>query len=174
MPPQGRSGIVAGSVSRSKPVACDDAEVAAAGAGMCPPELAIRVGGFPRGDHAGDAPAFVDGDHFDRIQVVRGEAELATEEAEGSAHDMSTQADVGIFAERNHCSPVLEQRLEGVSNHRASLDGDSGAIGVVVDALHRGDVDEHAHVGIGDEAFKAVPAARDDDTPPFADGILDR
>ena len=45
---------------------------------------------------------------------------------------------------------------------------------VVVDALHRRDIDDHPHVGIRNESLEAVPAAGDDETVVFAHRILNR
>ncbi|MBA2684088.1 MAG: hypothetical protein H0U66_06330 [Gemmatimonadaceae bacterium] len=54
------SRIVAGGVVRAKPVARDDPEVAAAAAGVRPPELAIRIGALARRDHDDRVAILVD------------------------------------------------------------------------------------------------------------------
>jgi len=51
-------------------------------------------------------------DHLDRIQLIRGEAELAAEKIEGGSGHMAAHADRRILAQRDHDSPDLEQRLE--------------------------------------------------------------
>ena len=143
-------------------------------AGVRPPQVAIRIGRLARRDDAARAPALVDGDDLDGVQVVRRETELPAEKAERAADDVPAHADPGILAERDDDAPLLEQRAERLADGRAGLDGDGALFRVVVDALHRRDVDDHAHVGIGYEPLEAVPAARHDEAPSFADRFLDR
>src|SRR5262245_40098834 len=83
-----RGGIIAGCSRRSKPVPCDDAEVAGAATGMRPPEVAIRIRGLPGRDHAARLSVLVDGDHFDGGKVIRGEAELTAQKPEGATGHM--------------------------------------------------------------------------------------
>ena len=140
---QQRGGIVAGRARRSEPVPRDDAEVAAAGAGVRPPEVAIRIGRLARRDDAAGAPVRVHGDDLDGVQIVRGEAELAAEKAERAAGHVPAHADAGILAERYDHAPVLDQRAERLAHRRAGLDGDGAPLRVEGDALHRRDVDDH-------------------------------
>ena len=167
-------GILAGCARRSEPVPRDDAEVAAAAAGVRPPEIAMRIGRLARRHHAARPSALVHGDHLDGVEIVRGEAELAAEKAEGAAGHVPAHADRRILAERDHDSPRLEQRAERLAHRGAGLDGDGAHVRIVVHALHRRDVDDHPHVGIRDEPLEAVPAARHDETPSFAHRLLDR
>ena len=133
----------------------------------------LRVGRLARRDDAARPSALVHGDHLDGVQIVRREAELAAEKAERAADDVPAHADPRILAERDHDAPRLEQRPERLADRRAGLDGDGAPFRVVVDALHRRDVDDHPHVGIRDESLEAVPAARHDEAPSFADRLLD-
>ena len=141
---------------------------------MPPPQLSIRIGRLASGHHDARAPRFVDGHHFDAIQVVRRETELPAQEAEGAAHHVTAHADSRIFAERKHGSPCLEQRLKRLADRRAGLDRDGAACRVVVDPFHRRDIDDHADVGIGDESLEAMPAARDHHPLPLVHGFLHR
>ena len=110
---------------------------------------------------------FVNGYDLHRIQVVRSQTKLAAEEAERAADDMSPHADRRVFAEGNNGSPSLKQGLECLAHGRARFDGNRAEFGVIHDALHRGDVDDHPYVRIGNEAFEAVPAARNNDALAF-------
>ena len=75
---------------------------------MRPPQLAMRVGGLPGRHHARRPSALVRRDHLDGIQIVRGEAELAAEEAKGAAGHVAAHTDIRMLAERNHHAPRLE------------------------------------------------------------------
>ena len=108
---------------RSEPVAGDDAEVAAASAGVRPPEVAMRVGRLPGRHHAARPSALVHGDHFDGIQIIRGEAELAAEEAEGAADHVPAHADRRDTRRAGSPLPTLEQRPERLAHGGAGLDG---------------------------------------------------
>ena len=119
-------------------------------------------------------PVLIHRDDLDGVQVVRGEAELAAEEAEGAAGHVPAHADPRILAERDHHAPCLVQRAERLAHRGAGLDGDGAPLRVVVDALHRRDVDDHPHLGIRDEPLEAMPAARHDEAPSFADRLLRR
>src|SRR5713101_766581 len=86
---------------------------------------------------------------------------------------MSAHSDLRIFAERNHDAPLLEQCSERFANCGARLDSNGAHLSVVVDALHRGDIDDHAHIGIGYKILEAMSAARYDETSSFAHCFFD-
>ena len=167
------SGVAAGCVRRAEPVAGDDAEISTATAGVRPPELAVRVRRVARCDDAVRPSAGIDGDHLDGVQVIRRETELTTQKAEGTTHDMPTHADRRILAERDHHAPPVVQHAERVADCGAGLDGNRTASGVVVNALHGRDIDDHPHVRVRDEPLEAVPAAGDDETSPFLHRVFD-
>src|ERR1051325_7840976 len=82
----------------TKPIFGDDAEVAATTPRVRPPELAIGIGGVPRRGPWLRVSAL--GDRYDlhRVEVVRGETELAAEEAERATENVATDTDVRILA----------------------------------------------------------------------------
>src|SRR3954465_5636545 len=90
--------VDSGCVNRTKPVPRDDAEVAAAAAGVSPPELTIGIRAFARSDHGARATVHADGDDFHAIEVVGGKAELPAEKAERTAADMPAHANLRILA----------------------------------------------------------------------------
>jgi hypothetical protein len=128
----------------------------------------------PAGNHAARPSGLVHGDHLDGIQIVGREAELAAEEAEAAPDHVPAHADLRILAERQDRSPGLEQRPERLAHGGAGLDGHSGPFRVVVDALHGRDIDNHPHLGVGDEPLEAMSATRHGETPSFAHRLLDR
>lgn len=79
---------------------------------MSLPELAMRIARLASRHDASRLPARVHRDDFDAIQIVGGETKLTAQESECAAGHMSTHADPGIFAERDHRSPPFEQRPE--------------------------------------------------------------
>ena len=138
---------------------------------MRPPEIAIRVGRLARRDDDIRTPVRVDRHDFHRIEIVRGEAELATQESKRAAGDVSADPNRRIFTEWNDDAPGLGKRAERFADRRSGFDRDGTHRVVVIHALHRRDVDDDAHVGIGDEPFETMPAARDDESASFAHGI---
>jgi hypothetical protein len=122
----------------------------------------------------GRRAALVHGDDLDAVEIIRGQPELPAEEAEGAAGHMPAHADPRILAERYDYAPSVEERLERLPHRGAAFDRDSRHGGIVVDALHRRHVDDDAHLGIRDESFEAMPAARDGKPAPLVHGPLDR
>src|SRR6202035_2558182 len=76
--------------------------------------------------------------------------------------------------EWDHGAPLFEQRAERLADGGASLDGHRAHFRIVVDALHRRDIDDHPHVGIRYESLEAVPAAGHNGTSAFFHCFLDR
>ena len=128
----------------------------------------IGIGFLSLGDHKAGAPLCVDGDDFDCMQIIGGESQRPAQESERAADDVSAHSDRRILAERYDHSPIVTERAETLTNGGARLDGDGAHFCVVVDALHRRDVDENAHVRIRNESLEAVPAAGDDEASPVA------
>jgi len=88
---------------------------------MRPPEVSIRIGRVARCHHRARPSVRADADHLDGIQIVRREAELATEEAKSSL--IETLVDHGEIARVvghnhdgfdplcfSHCRPILVSR----------------------------------------------------------------
>ena len=85
---------------------------------------------------------------------------MSAEKAKRATDDVPAHADCGIFTERNYYAPASSERLEGFAYGGAGFDGHGVPVGVVVDAFHRGEIDDHSHVGVRYESFKAVTATR--------------
>ena len=96
----------------------------------------MRVRRLPGRHHAARPSALVHGDHLDGVQIIRGEAELATKEAKSATDHVPAHADLRILAERDHHSPRVEQRPERLAHRGAGLDGHGAPLRVVIDALH--------------------------------------
>src|SRR6185369_3140932 len=134
----------------------------------------MRIRRLARRDHAGRPAALVDRDHLDAIQIIGCQAELAAEKAKRAAGDVPAHADLRVFAERYHDSPRLGESAERLAYCGPRLDGDRPPFRVVIDALHGRDIDDHAHVGIGNEPLEAMSAAGRDETPSLRDRLLHR
>jgi hypothetical protein len=132
----------------------------------------IRVGRVAAGHDRRRRSAGVDGHHFDGLEVIDREPELAAQEAERAAGDMTADADGRMFAERNDDAPALVQRLVRLADRGAGLDFDGEPPRVPGDAPHRRQVDDHARVRVGDEPFEAMPAARGHQPAPGADRLV--
>ncbi len=141
-------GVIAGRAGRSEPVAGHDAEVASAPARVRPPELAMRIRRLARRDRAACPAARVHRHDLDRVEIIRGEAELATKKPERAAGHVPPHADPRILAQRYHDAPALEQRTQRFAHRRSCLDRHRAELRVPVHALHGCDVDDHPHLGI--------------------------
>src|SRR6185437_13068480 len=118
--------------------------------------------------------ALIDGDHLDRGQVVRSQAELPAQKAEGSAGYMAAHSDAGIFSQRDDDLPVVEQLLERLAHRGSRFYRNRSHVSVIVNPLHRRYIEDHLHLGIGDEAFQAVPTAGHHEAAPLAHRVLER
>ena len=165
-----RGGIVTRCVGRPEPVPGDDAEVAGAAAGVRPPELAIRVGRSPASPPRLRASALVHGDHLDGVADSPPRDRAA---GRGSRTRRRPRARPCRSPDIRRAGSTTPQFSNSARNVSPTVAPASTAIArllrVVVDALHRRDVDDHPHVGIRYEALEAVPAARHDEPPPFLD-----
>ena len=168
---QQRRRVAAVRTVRSKPVASDDAKIAAAGAGVRPPEIVMRIRRIPRRNDRAGVSAPIDRDDFDRVQVVGRQTQLAAEKTEGAADHVPAHANPWVLGERQNDAPLLEELPERFADGGARFDADGTPAGVVVDACHRRDVHDHPDIGVGDESLEAMPATRDDQPAPVCDRV---
>ena len=73
-----------------------------------------------RRNDAARTAVLVDGDDFDRVQIIGGESELAAEKSKGATAYVAAHADRRIFAEWNDDAPVVMEGAEGLADGRAA------------------------------------------------------
>ena len=124
---------------------------------MRPPEIVVGVGGIAAGDDRVRLSRHVDGNDLDGVQIVGSQSQLPAQESERTPGNVPAHADERLLTEGDDHVPVPGQLAEGLADGGAGLDGDRASLRVMIDALHRRDVEDDASVAIGDEAFQAVP-----------------
>ncbi len=169
----GRFVAAARGAGRAEPVAGDDAEVAAATAGVGPPQLAQGALVVAGGDDGAGVSAGVDDHDLDGVQVVGGEAEGAGERAVAAAGDVSAEADGGAGAAGQGDAPSVVELAVHVHQAGPGLHHEGAPPRVVGDGVHRGEVEDDADGGVADDVLEAVAAAAHGDPLAGAYGVVD-
>ena len=132
----------------------------------------VGVGRLARRHHAPGRARLVHHHDLDPEEVIRGQAVLPAQEAEGTAQDVTAHAEGGTLAGRDRDSPAQEQLAVRLAERRARLRDEGAPARVVVDGAHQAGVDHDAHRRVGHEALQAVPSAAHHEPQALAHGVL--
>jgi hypothetical protein len=134
----------------------------------------VRVGWLPGRHHAAGDAGRIHDDHLDAVEVIGGQAVLPAQEAEGTAQDVTADADVGALAGRKRDAPAEEELAVHLADRGPGLDREGGSLRIVGDAGHQRGVDHHPHRRIRHEALQAVSSAARHDSQAVPHGFLHR